>query len=131
MWTIPAVGLLNSIMFPAIFTLGISGTWAPHWRRLRNSEYGDSGRRNRSLVGWQTRGLDQSQLLSDDVAKGETSWGQGIHYALIVATHLLFVAILSFAVSGSKPNSERHAKVCSAPMDILQPQTDTKSSRAH
>jgi fucose permease len=40
---------------------------------------------------------------------GELSWGQGIHYALIIAT-FCYLYILFFAVSGSKPNSERYAK---------------------
>jgi FHS family L-fucose permease-like MFS transporter len=44
------------------------------------------------------------------LSQGETSWGQGIHYALIVAT-LCYLYILFFAVSGSKPNSERYGKV--------------------
>jgi fucose permease len=44
-----------------------------------------------------------------DMVQGETSWGQGIHYALILAT-LCYLYILFFAVSGSKPNSERYAK---------------------
>jgi fucose permease len=39
--------------------------------------------------------------------EGETSWGQGIHYALILAA-FCYVYILFYAVSGSKPNSERY-----------------------
>jgi fucose permease len=41
--------------------------------------------------------------------QGETSWGQGIHYALIAAA-ACYLYILFFAVSGSKPNSERPAR---------------------
>jgi len=41
--------------------------------------------------------------------QGETSWGQGIHYALILAT-LCYLYILFFALNGSKPNSVRYAK---------------------
>jgi fucose permease len=42
------------------------------------------------------------------MTQGETSWGQGIHYALVVAV-ICYLYILFFAVSGSKPNSERYA----------------------
>jgi MFS transporter, FHS family, L-fucose permease len=38
--------------------------------------------------------------------QGETSWGQGIHYAIIAAA-VCYLYILFFAVSGSKTNSER------------------------
>src|SRR2546430_10249685 len=41
--------------------------------------------------------------------QGETSWGQGIHYALIAAA-FCYLYILFFALSGSKPNSVRYAK---------------------
>ncbi len=43
------------------------------------------------------------------MTQGETSWGQGIHYALILAT-LCYLYILFFALSGSKANSERYVK---------------------
>jgi fucose permease len=43
------------------------------------------------------------------MSQGETSWGQGIHYALIAAT-LCYLYILYFALSGSKTNSEREPK---------------------
>jgi len=43
------------------------------------------------------------------LTQGETSWGQGIHYALIIAT-VCYLYILFFALSGSKPNSERPAQ---------------------
>src|SRR2546429_313208 len=42
--------------------------------------------------------------------QGETSWGQGIHYALIAAA-FCYLYILFFAVSGSKPNSERYSRI--------------------
>ncbi len=41
--------------------------------------------------------------------QGETSWGQGIHYALILAA-FCYLYILFYAVSGSKPNSERYGR---------------------
>ncbi len=40
------------------------------------------------------------------MTQGETSWGQGIHYALLV-TVLCYLYILFFALSGSRTNSER------------------------
>jgi fucose permease len=42
-----------------------------------------------------------------DMTQGELTWGQGIHYALILAA-LCYLYILFYAVSGSKPNSERY-----------------------
>jgi fucose permease len=41
------------------------------------------------------------------VIQGETAWGQGLHYALILAA-ICYLYMLFFAVSRSKPNSERH-----------------------
>jgi hypothetical protein len=38
--------------------------------------------------------------------QGESSWGQGIHFALILAT-LCYQYILYFALSGSRQNTER------------------------
>ena len=43
------------------------------------------------------------------MTQGQTSWGQGIHYALIIAA-LCYLYILFYAVSGSKPNSERYGR---------------------
>ena len=40
---------------------------------------------------------------------GGANWGQGIHYALIIAT-FCYLYLLFFAVSGSKPNSQRYAR---------------------
>jgi FHS family L-fucose permease-like MFS transporter len=40
---------------------------------------------------------------------GGALWGQGIHYAILVAA-VCYLYLLFFAVSGSKPNSERYAK---------------------
>jgi hypothetical protein len=41
------------------------------------------------------------------MTQGELSWGPGIQYALIVAA-FCYLYILFYAVSGSKPNSERY-----------------------
>jgi len=108
MWSILAVGLFNSIMFPCIFTMGIA--------ELGPLTGDGSGILNMAIVGgaiipWL---VGKAAVLINHayypaMAQGETSWGQGIHYALIVAT-VCYLYILFFAVSGSKPNSERYAK---------------------
>ncbi len=43
------------------------------------------------------------------MTQGQTSWGQGIHYALIIAA-LCYLYILFYAISGSRPNSERYGR---------------------
>ncbi len=108
MWSILAVGLFNSIMFPCIFTMGIA--------ELGPLTGDGSGIINMAIVGgavipWlvgKTGDLINHSYYPA-MTQGETSWGQGIHYALIIAT-LCYLYILFFALSGSKPNSERFAK---------------------
>ncbi|MFZ0774379.1 MAG: sugar MFS transporter [Candidatus Sulfotelmatobacter sp.] len=108
MWSILAVGLFNSIMFPCIFTMGIA--------ELGPLTGDGSGILNMAIVGGaiipylvgRTAVLINSRYYSA-MTQGETSWGQGLHYALIAAT-LCYLYILFFALSGSKPNSERHAR---------------------
>jgi len=108
MWSVLAIGLFNSIMFPCIFTMAID--------ELGPLTGDGSGILNMAIVGgaiipflvgragdWINRTYYPSQSL------GETSWGQGIHYALIAAA-LCYLYILFFALSGSKPNSERAAR---------------------
>jgi len=108
MWTILSVGFFNSIMFPCIFTMGID--------ELGPLTGDASGILNMAIVG----GAVVPWLVGKAAAlinhryyprmiQGETSWGQGIHYALIAAT-FCYLYILFFAVSGSKPNSERYSK---------------------
>jgi FHS family L-fucose permease-like MFS transporter len=108
MWSILAVGLFNSIMFPCIFTMGIA--------ELGPLTGDGSGIMNMAIVGgavipWLVG--QAADLINRShypaMTQGETSWGQGIHYALIIPT-LCYVYILFFALSGSKPNSERSAK---------------------
>src|SRR5580692_535259 len=107
MWSILAIGLFNSIMFPCIFTLGIA--------ELGPLTGDGSGILNMAIVGgaiipWlvgQAADLINRSYYPE-MMQGETSWGQGIHYALAIAT-MCYLYILFFAVSGSKPNSERHA----------------------
>ncbi len=108
MWSILAVGLFNSIMFPCIFTMGIA--------ELGPLTGDGSGIMNMAIVGgavipWL---VGRTAVLINRsyypaMTQGETSWGQGIHYALIIAA-VCYLYILFFAVSGSKPNSERLAK---------------------
>ncbi|MGA9901345.1 MAG: sugar MFS transporter [Terriglobales bacterium] len=108
MWSILAVGLFNSIMFPCIFTLGIA--------ELGPLTGDGSGILNMAIVGgaiipWlvgKTADLI-NRMYYPAMMQGQTSWGQGIHYALILAT-ICYLYILFFAVSGSKPNSERYGK---------------------
>jgi FHS family L-fucose permease-like MFS transporter len=108
MWSILAVGLFNSIMFPTIFTLAIA--------ELGPLTGDGSGLLNMAIVGGaiipylvgRTAVLINSRYYSA-MTQGETNWGQGVHYALILAT-LCYLYILFFALSGSRPNSERHAR---------------------
>jgi len=108
MWSILAVGLFNSIMFPCIFTMGIA--------ELGPLTGDGSGIMNMAIVGgavipWLVGQAGDliNRRYYPAMTQGETSWGQGIHYALIIAT-LCYLYILFFALSGSKPNSERSAK---------------------
>lgn len=108
MWSILAVGLFNSIMFPCIFTMGIA--------ELGPLTGDGSGILNMAIVGgavipWLVGKAGDliNRAYYPTMIQGETSWGQGIHYALILAM-LCYLYILFFAVSGSKPNSERYAK---------------------
>ena len=108
MWSILSVGLFNSIMFPCIFTMGIA--------ELGPLTGDGSGILNMAIVGgavipWvvgKTGDLINHHYYPEMI-QGETSWGQGIHYALIAAA-ACYLYILFFAVSGSKPNSERYSK---------------------
>jgi len=43
------------------------------------------------------------------MTQGQTSWGQGIHYALLIPA-VCYLYILFYAVSGSRPNSERYGR---------------------
>lgn len=107
MWSILAVGLFNSIMFPCIFTMGIA--------ELGPLTGDGSGILNMAIVGgaivpWIVgKAADLiNRIYYPTMSQGETSWGQGIHYALIAAT-FCYLYILFFAVSGSKTRSERSA----------------------
>ncbi len=108
MWSILAIGLFNSIMFPCIFTSGIE--------ELGPLTGDGSGILNTAIVGgaiipWivgkVADAINHGQYPA--MVKGELSWGQGLHYALLIAA-ACYLYILFFALSGSKPNSERYAK---------------------
>jgi FHS family L-fucose permease-like MFS transporter len=108
MWSILAIGLFNSIMFPCIFTSGIE--------ELGPLTGDGSGILNTAIVGgaiipWivgkVADAINHGQYPT--MVKGELSWGQGLHYALLIAA-ACYLYILFFALSGSKPNSERYAK---------------------
>jgi FHS family L-fucose permease-like MFS transporter len=108
MWSVLSIGLFNSIMFPCIFTSGIA--------ELGQLTGDGSGILNTAIVGgavipWIVGKFADSINHSHYAAmtQGEVSWGQGIHYALIIAA-ACYLYILFYAVSGSKPNSERYGR---------------------
>jgi MFS transporter, FHS family, L-fucose permease len=108
MWSILSVGLFNSIMFPCIFTMGIE--------ELGPLTGDGSGILNMAIVGgavipWLVGKAGDliNHRYYPGMIQGETSWGQGIHYALFAAA-FCYLYILFFAASGSKPNSERYPK---------------------
>src|SRR5579872_4171018 len=92
MWSIILVGLFNSIMFPSIFTLGVA--------ELGPLTGDGSGVMIMAIVGGALIPLAQGAI-ADRV---------GIHHAFFLPV-ICYLYILFFALSGSKPNSERHARV--------------------
>ncbi len=109
MWSILLVGLFNSIMFPCIFTSGIA--------ELGPLTGDGSGILNTAIVGgavipWVVGKVADviNHARYATMTRGQLSWGQGIHYALIIAT-FCYLYILFYALSGSKPNSERRTRV--------------------
>ena len=91
MWTMLTVGLFNSIMFPTIFSLGVA--------ELGPLTGSGSGLLNMAIVG--------GAVLP--VVQGVIADRMGLHhaFALPVACYLY---ILFYAMSGSRPNSERYAR---------------------
>ncbi len=107
MWSVLSIGLFNSIMFPCIFTSGIA--------ELGPLTGDGSGVLNMAIVGGAIIPLLVGKVAVminrayyPSMMQGKTSWGQGIHYALIISA-LCYLYILFYALSGSKPNSERYA----------------------
>jgi MFS transporter, FHS family, L-fucose permease len=91
MWTILAVGLFNSIMFPTIFSLGEA--------ELGPLSGSGSGLLNMAIVGGAILPVIQG-VIADYV---------GIHHAFVLPV-ICYLYILFYALSGSKPNSERLSK---------------------
>jgi FHS family L-fucose permease-like MFS transporter len=88
MWSIILVGFFNSIMFPSIFTLGVA--------ELGPLTGDGSGFMIMAIVGGALIPLAQGAI-ADKI---------GIHHAFFLPV-ICYLYILFFAVSGSKPNSER------------------------
>jgi MFS transporter, FHS family, L-fucose permease len=91
MWSILAVGLFNSIMFPTIFSLGVA--------ELGPLTGNGSGILNMAIVGGAIIPLIQGAI-ADRI---------GIHHAFFIPV-ICYLYILYFALSGSRPNSERFAR---------------------
>jgi FHS family L-fucose permease-like MFS transporter len=91
MWSILAVGFFNSIMFPTIFSLGVA--------ELGPLTGNGSGILNMAIVGGAIVPLIQG-VIADRI---------GIHHAFFIPV-ICYLYILYFALSGSKPNSERYAR---------------------
>jgi MFS transporter, FHS family, L-fucose permease len=90
MWSIILVGFFNSIMFPSIFTLGVA--------ELGPLTGDGSGIMIMAIVGGAILPLAQGAI-ADRI---------GIHHAFFLPV-ICYLYILFFALSGSKPNSERRA----------------------
>jgi len=91
MWSILAVGLFNSIMFPTIFSLGVA--------ELGPVTGNGSGILNMAIVGGAILPVIQGAI-ADHV---------GLHHAFLLPV-ICYLYILFYGLSGSKPNSERYAK---------------------
>jgi len=91
MWTILAVGLFNSIMFPTIFSLGVA--------ELGPLTGDGSGLLNMAIVGGAILPVIQG-VIADHV---------GLHHAFVLPV-ICYLYILYYGLRGSKPNSERQAR---------------------
>jgi FHS family L-fucose permease-like MFS transporter len=91
MWTILTVGLFNSIMFPTIFSLGEA--------ELGPLSGSGSGLLSMAIVGGAILPVIQG-VIADYV---------GLHHAFVLPV-ICYSYILFYALSGSKPNSERLSK---------------------
>ncbi len=91
MYSIILVGFFNSIMFPSIFTLGVA--------ELGPLTGDGSGVMIMAIVGGAIIPLAQGAI-ADKI---------GIHHAFFLPV-ICYLYILYFALSGSKPNSERQAR---------------------
>ncbi len=91
MYSIILVGFFNSIMFPSIFTLGVA--------ELGPLTGDGSGVMIMAIVGGAIIPLAQGAI-ADRI---------GLHHAFFLPV-ICYLYILYFALSGSKPNSQRHAR---------------------
>lgn len=91
MWSILAVGLFNSIMFPTIFSLGVA--------ELGPLTGNGSGILNMAIVGGAILPVIQG-VIADHI---------GIHHAFLLPV-ICYLYISFYGLSGSKPNSERYAR---------------------
>jgi FHS family L-fucose permease-like MFS transporter len=91
MWSILAVGLFNSIMFPTIFSLGLA--------ELGPLTGSGSGILTMAIVGGAILPVIQG-IIADQV---------GIHHAFLLPV-LCYLYILFYGLRGSRPNSDRYAK---------------------
>src|SRR3984885_6011106 len=91
MWSILAVGFFNSIMFPTIFSLGEA--------ELGTLSGSGSGILNMAIVGGAILPVTQG-VIADHV---------GLHHAFVLPL-ICYLYIVFYALSGSKPNSQRYAK---------------------
>jgi FHS family L-fucose permease-like MFS transporter len=91
MWTILAVGLFNSIMFPTIFSLGEA--------ELGPLTGSGSGILNMAIVG--------GAIVP--VMVGAMADRVGLHHAFVIPV-ICYLYILYYGLRGSRPNSERYAK---------------------
>jgi MFS transporter, FHS family, L-fucose permease len=91
MWCMLAVGLFNSIMFPTIFSLGVA--------ELGPLTGNGSGILNMAIVGGAILPVMQG-FIADHV---------GIHHGFILPV-ICYLYIVYYALSGSKPNSERYGR---------------------
>ncbi|HUO16312.1 MAG TPA: sugar MFS transporter [Verrucomicrobiae bacterium] len=91
MWSIILVGFFNSIMFPSVFTLGVA--------ELGPLTGDGSGIMIMAIVG--------GAIIP--YAQGAIADRIGIHHAFFLPV-ICYLYILFFALSGSKPNSQRYAK---------------------
>jgi MFS transporter, FHS family, L-fucose permease len=89
MWSMLAVGLFNSIMFPSIFSLGLA--------ELGPLTGTASGILNMAIVGGAILPLLQGAI-ADQI---------GLHHAFFVPV-ACYLYIVFYALNGSKPNSERY-----------------------
>jgi FHS family L-fucose permease-like MFS transporter len=91
MWVMLTVGFFNSIMFPTIFSLGVA--------ELGPLTGNGSGLLNMAIVGGAVLPVIQG-VIADHF---------GLHHAFVLPV-ICYLYILFYALSGSRPNSERYGR---------------------